>query len=710
MWEILLTWVSVTGAEQQPPLDVVFVLDRSGSMKRTDPQRLMGQAVNHLVGQLKPGDNAGLILFGNNAQALRSLDPLATDKQRKGLLAQVAKIRYVGSRRNIAAGIERGLYEIKTKGRPDSIKTLVFMTGGALDTGSQSQNEEMKRWLRNELLTEAQQRGVRIFSIALTEQADFSLIQEMASKTGGEYFRAMSAQDIAGTFNQVTVALRKLTQGPAANLPIPGTETAGVSSSVVPGTVSGTEPSGPGSKPIQGSVKGPESTEVGSPTSMPGVPVNTTTATTISTESNKEPSHSSSSPVSETNSIQNPPKELESTEQNKLNRQTPGWFPDVVSLGEQYGFPPWLIGSVTALVVLLGVLFTIRRSRRSSRANIRKSATGHPDDQASVKSGSFPSTSVKATSAEPPSGRSGSDAVAMPSAKLIDLKTGNVIVLDKPVIRIGRQPDNDVVIYTKTISGHHAQIEFREGKFYVQDLQSTNGTFVNQKKVEGEMSIKTGDIVRFDQTSYRFMGPEPIIKEVRHEDPGDETKTLIQEANFERSDISSNTPNIPVKTQVLNSPAEIRVGTPEASIKAQVLTPPAEVQSKAPNAVMKTQVMASPNEIQPNAPGKPQVFTPPMEAQSKAPGTPMKTQVLNPTIGSSGSIAASPGQAVSTSSGSIASTTPAGEVGTSKCQIHTSINAAIRCNRCQKLWCGICVQAVNGMPLCILCRKELGLK
>jgi hypothetical protein len=71
-------------------------------------------------------------------------------------------------------------------------------------------------------------------------------------------------------------------------------------------------------------------------------------------------------------------------------------------------------------------------------------------------------------------------------AKLI-LKFGVAVIkeipISKDVITIGRKPDNDIVIDNPAISGHHAKI-FKQGdSYFVEDLGSTNGTFLNETKI-----------------------------------------------------------------------------------------------------------------------------------------------------------------------------------------------------------------------------------
>ena len=63
-----------------------------------------------------------------------------------------------------------------------------------------------------------------------------------------------------------------------------------------------------------------------------------------------------------------------------------------------------------------------------------------------------------------------------------------------PLVTIGRLPDNTVVIDNPAVSSHHACVFRTGGGFIVEDLQSTNGTFVNAKRVTRE-TLHDGDVV-----------------------------------------------------------------------------------------------------------------------------------------------------------------------------------------------------------------------
>jgi len=58
--------------------------------------------------------------------------------------------------------------------------------------------------------------------------------------------------------------------------------------------------------------------------------------------------------------------------------------------------------------------------------------------------------------------------------------------LNQNIIRLGRKPDNDVVFSDNIVSGHHAEIQIDSRQITIVDLDSSNGTYINQKRVRKE--------------------------------------------------------------------------------------------------------------------------------------------------------------------------------------------------------------------------------
>lgn len=70
---------------------------------------------------------------------------------------------------------------------------------------------------------------------------------------------------------------------------------------------------------------------------------------------------------------------------------------------------------------------------------------------------------------------------------------------------IGSASDCDIVIDDPYISLRHASLRYQEGKFYLTDLDSTNGTFVNDGKQSiTKVELKDSDVIRIGQVKLKF--------------------------------------------------------------------------------------------------------------------------------------------------------------------------------------------------------------
>jgi diguanylate cyclase (GGDEF)-like protein len=86
---------------------------------------------------------------------------------------------------------------------------------------------------------------------------------------------------------------------------------------------------------------------------------------------------------------------------------------------------------------------------------------------------------------------------------------GKRVTLGTAPFEIGRSSKNDLFIDQESISRHHARITFDGAQYWVQDLNSTNGTFVNDEQVQ-EQRLRDGDQVRIGRSILKFMTGENI--------------------------------------------------------------------------------------------------------------------------------------------------------------------------------------------------------
>lgn len=93
---------------------------------------------------------------------------------------------------------------------------------------------------------------------------------------------------------------------------------------------------------------------------------------------------------------------------------------------------------------------------------------------------------------------------------------------DKTLLQIGRDPGNDVVLSSPTVSRFHAQIERVGHRYCLRDLRSANGTFINDQRIEKEVWLNDGDSVRIGR--HRFIMKQDQL------DRFDDTRGLKVEA------------------------------------------------------------------------------------------------------------------------------------------------------------------------------------
>ncbi|WP_425499284.1 vWA domain-containing protein [Natronosalvus caseinilyticus] len=193
------------------PIDVGFVLDRSGSMgphwspeigwfhPGYDPDGLRVDATRSFIGQLnateslEESDRAAVVEF-NTEGILRH--HLSTDFE--SVNTSVENNHEGGT--NMAAGLETGLNELETNDR-DADRILVLLSDGYNDVGNGNSAAVDRQTIA--AAEDAANAGITIYSIGLGDGADEELLREVAHTTGGEYRHADNAEDLMDIFDGI---------------------------------------------------------------------------------------------------------------------------------------------------------------------------------------------------------------------------------------------------------------------------------------------------------------------------------------------------------------------------------------------------------------------------------------------------------------------------------------------------------------------------
>jgi hypothetical protein len=88
---------------------------------------------------------------------------------------------------------------------------------------------------------------------------------------------------------------------------------------------------------------------------------------------------------------------------------------------------------------------------------------------------------------------------------------GTSLALDA-IATIGRDVNNAIVVEDQFVSAEHAILTFRGRAWYVEDLGSTNGTYVNGSPVEGVTPLGFGDVIQVGQVRLRLERPRPAAR------------------------------------------------------------------------------------------------------------------------------------------------------------------------------------------------------
>lgn len=82
------------------------------------------------------------------------------------------------------------------------------------------------------------------------------------------------------------------------------------------------------------------------------------------------------------------------------------------------------------------------------------------------------------------------------------------IFLLRDNITIGRRDTNIIVLEDQFVSGNHALIKVKNNLVTIDDLQSTNGTFINGNKIDGSINLKANDKIKIGTAVFKLIKSE----------------------------------------------------------------------------------------------------------------------------------------------------------------------------------------------------------
>jgi len=107
------------------------------------------------------------------------------------------------------------------------------------------------------------------------------------------------------------------------------------------------------------------------------------------------------------------------------------------------------------------------------------------------------------------------------------MNPGQLYSLKEDCTILGRHPDCDIVLEVGAVSRQHAQIVKEGGRFFVEDLRSRNGTFVNNVQISGRKAIDENDHLKICDLEFVFHHGTPATQQTIAQDESTETGAML---------------------------------------------------------------------------------------------------------------------------------------------------------------------------------------
>lgn len=117
-----------------------------------------------------------------------------------------------------------------------------------------------------------------------------------------------------------------------------------------------------------------------------------------------------------------------------------------------------------------------------------------------------------------------------------------IVPLNKDRMTLGRRPYNDIVVDNLAVSGEHAALQVIGQDYFIEDLNSTNGTYINEQKIKRQI-LKNGDTVEIGKYAIKYvqdgatsqsaaLNPASARSNVNDEKLIEEKKPLFEQTKF----------------------------------------------------------------------------------------------------------------------------------------------------------------------------------
>jgi len=184
-------------------LDIILVMDSSGSMKKNDPNDLRKPAAKLLLSLLGEDDRAAIVSFSDHGYPVAYLTQTDSQMNSDVLFGAVEKISNKGGYTNLSGAIKSAKRVVEQAWDEQRKHVIVLMSDGKMDLASAQLDKKATEELITKLLPSLKEKGVQVHTIAFTDNSDKRLLQSIANLTDGHFNIARSDKDLHAVFASI---------------------------------------------------------------------------------------------------------------------------------------------------------------------------------------------------------------------------------------------------------------------------------------------------------------------------------------------------------------------------------------------------------------------------------------------------------------------------------------------------------------------------
>ncbi|MGI6680108.1 MAG: vWA domain-containing protein [Bdellovibrionota bacterium] len=195
-------------------LNVVLLLDTSGSMNVTDPKRLRDEGVRLFLQFLKEGDKVSIVEFSEKTKVL--LEPTFFNKEGLDALSLgLSKVENLGLYTDLYNAIKQAKKVLNDESKNLENKeeyqnVIVLFSDGKMEPNEKViSKEEALEKLENEVILELEKNNIKLYTLSFSDKSDRELLKSLAEKTGALSWYTPSAEKIHESFSKIFLAVQK---------------------------------------------------------------------------------------------------------------------------------------------------------------------------------------------------------------------------------------------------------------------------------------------------------------------------------------------------------------------------------------------------------------------------------------------------------------------------------------------------------------------